>query len=180
MNLPSPFPNLMTCETDVLLYEIYLALAGTTGSADVSGLVNKTVVQTLNDGNNTVNHAINKIVVGVFVVDSSNNKIEVEWSLIDNNNINVYLAGGGPVTNAIINVIAKESSLNISQIIQGIDHGNNTVAHNLNATVVAVTVLDSGKNKIDIEWTIIDVNNINIVLAGSLDLLNCYINIFSV
>ena len=174
-----PFPNNTTCETDRLLYEIWLALNAGTTPGTSSGLINKTVQQTLNDGDNTVNHALGQTAIAVTVLDSNNNKIEAEWSIIDNNNINVNISGGGPVTDAIINVIADNLMLKVTPFVNDLLHGNNTINHNLNATVTAVTVLDNANNKIEVEWSITDINNININNSGNL-LTDAKINIFTI
>jgi len=66
----------------------------------IGGLVLK-VTQTLNDGDNTINHNLGKEIIG-FEVKDVGVFVETSGDIIDNNNFNINLAGGGPINNAII------------------------------------------------------------------------------
>ncbi len=57
-------------------------------------------IQTLNAGDNTINHALGKTIIN-FTVQDGNNFVETTGSIIDNNNFNINLAGGS-IANAKI------------------------------------------------------------------------------
>lgn len=70
----------------------------------VPGSANSDVTtQTLNAGDNTINHGLGKTVIN-FVVQDGNDFVETTGNIIDSDNFNINLAGGS-ITNAKINLI---------------------------------------------------------------------------
>lgn len=70
----------------------------------VPGSANSDVTtQTLNAGDNTINHALGKAIIN-FVVQDGNDFVETTGNIIDNNNFNINLAAGS-ITNAKITLI---------------------------------------------------------------------------
>lgn len=67
-----------------------------------SGLPAVKITQNLVDGDNTINHGLAKEVVSWSIKDSNGIFKEFSVNIIDNNNINVNLAGGGPLNNSVI------------------------------------------------------------------------------
>ena len=66
----------------------------------------KTITQSLIAGNNTATHSIGAsfTVNDVTVLNASNQKVSIDWDIIDVNSIRVILAGGS-VANAVINIL---------------------------------------------------------------------------
>lgn len=63
----------------------------------------ESIVQTLNDGQNSVVHGLGKVVTSV---DVWNGDIyaDVDYDIVDSNEINIALAGGGPLVDARIEI----------------------------------------------------------------------------
>lgn len=59
--------------------------------------------QTLNAGDNIINHGLGKTIIN-FVVQDGNDFVETTGSIIDNNNFNINLAAGS-ITDAKITLI---------------------------------------------------------------------------
>ena len=74
------------------------------GSVPSGGVLSLEVTQTLNNGNNTISHNLNKTIIS-FTVKDGNDFVETSGSIIDANDFNINLAGGGPITNATISLI---------------------------------------------------------------------------
>lgn len=73
-------------------------------SSTVSGtLISDVTTQTLNAGDNTVNHALGKTVIN-FTVQDGDDFVEVTGNIIDSNNFNLNLAAGS-ITDAKITFI---------------------------------------------------------------------------
>jgi hypothetical protein len=62
------------------------------------------IIQTLNDGPNTISHNLNKTIIS-FSVKDGNDFVETSGSIIDSNDFDVNLSGGGPIVNATISFI---------------------------------------------------------------------------
>lgn len=71
-------------------------------AAPGSSLSNVTT-QTLNEGDNIINHGLGKTVIN-FVVQDGNDFVKTTGSIIDSNNFNISLAGGS-IVNAKITLI---------------------------------------------------------------------------
>lgn len=70
----------------------------------VPGSANSDVTtQTLNAGDNTINHDLGKTIIN-FVVQDGNDFVETTGNIIDNNNFNINLAAGS-ITDAKIILI---------------------------------------------------------------------------
>lgn len=70
----------------------------------VPGSANSDVtIQTLNAGDNTINHGLGKTVIN-FVVQDGNDFVETTGSIIDDDNFNINLAAGS-INNAKITLI---------------------------------------------------------------------------
>ena len=74
------------------------------GGVPSGGILSLEITQTLNNGNNTISHNLNKTVIS-FTVKDGNNFVETSGNIIDANDFNINLAGGGPITNATITLI---------------------------------------------------------------------------
>lgn len=61
----------------------------------------KEFTQTLNNGDNTINHNLGKKVIAFEVMDGDD-FVAVGGNVIDTNSFNINLAGGGPINNAEI------------------------------------------------------------------------------
>ena len=74
------------------------------GVVPSGSILSQEVIQTLNDGDNLINHNLDKTIVS-FSVKDGNEFVETSGNIIDSNNFNINLSGGGPITNATISFI---------------------------------------------------------------------------
>jgi hypothetical protein len=158
----------------------YTSLYGSS-AANVTGTSNKKIIDTLNDGDNTIAHNLNAEVTNVVCLNSASKEIDVEWNIIDANNVNINISGGGPLVNAIIYIFYNGSSTsgNVPYSINAdLNDGDNTINHALNATVTLVNVFNSADKAIPFTYDLIDANNININISGGGPITNCTIYIF--
>ncbi len=86
----------------LLVSRTVVELLGDIRSASGLGTsASKTITQTLNNGDNTVNHALNKVIEH-YTVKDGNDFVATTGNIINANDFNVNLAGGGPITDATI------------------------------------------------------------------------------
>ena len=74
------------------------------GSSGSSGLSDSELTRNLVNGNNTINHNLNASVKSVTVKNNAGMFIDTTITVVDSNNININVSGGGPINNAIINI----------------------------------------------------------------------------
>ena len=145
-------------------------LAGSVGTKGLA-LEPLKIKTNLVNGNNLINHKLEAQVAKVVVFDSANEKIDVDYNLVDSDNLNINIAGGGPINNVTIYVFSIPNLLLIAEnkpikkAIQ-LNVGNNIINHNLNADVTDVKVFDINGNSMDLEYDLVDQNNVNILLPA--------------
>lgn len=72
-------------------------------AAGGAAIGNTTIVQVLNNGANAINHALGVEALDVVVLNPAKQKVDVNWTNTDANNIDITLPGGGPL-NATIHI----------------------------------------------------------------------------
>lgn len=65
-------------------------------------LSNPPITQTLTDGDNTISHNLGKDIIAFTVKDSTGKFINTTGNIIDSDDFNVNVSGGGPIVDALI------------------------------------------------------------------------------
>jgi len=94
-------------DNDILFDQLkdFFFFVNVSGGVVPSGsILSEEVIQTLVDGDNTIAHNLDKTIIS-YTVKNGNDFVFTEGNIIDSNNFNINLSGGGPLTNAIISFI---------------------------------------------------------------------------
>lgn len=92
-------------ESDIVSLEQVKALI----AAD-PGLLTDIRTITLSNGDNNINHGLNKEIVHFSVKNSAGDFINVTGSVVDLDNFNINLAGGGPLADSVVTLIYNKIS----------------------------------------------------------------------